>query len=67
MKNIRHVQFFGQKPTDFLFGRRLWTAVGSYLVGRIQKRYNRPVEVGFLCLTYTILVGSTTICLNYVV
>ena len=40
-KNIRLVQFFGQNPTDLLFGRRLWMSVGSFLVGRSLKRYNR--------------------------
>ena len=34
-----------KKTTDLLFGRRLWTAVGSFLVGRSQKRYSRPVEL----------------------
>ena len=33
----------------------------------MQKRYNRPVEVCFLCLNYIILVGSTTICLIFMV
>ena len=31
--------FLVKKPTDLLFGRRLWTAVGSFLVGKSQKRY----------------------------
>ena len=39
----------------------------AFLVGRSQKRYNRPVEVCFLCLKYIMLVGSTTICSNFVV
>ena len=39
--------FLVKKPTDLLFGRRLWTSVGSILVGMRQKRYNRPVEVCF--------------------
>ena len=41
--------------------------MGTFLFGRNQKRYDRPVEVCFLCLNYIILVGSTTICLNFVV
>ena len=44
--------FLVKNPTDLLFGRRLWTAMGSFLVSMSQKRYNRPVEVCFLCLNY---------------
>ena len=35
--------FFVKNTTDLLFGRRLWSALGSILVSRSQKRYNRPV------------------------
>ena len=52
--------FLVKKPTDLLFGRRLWTAVGSVFVGRTQKRYNRPVELCFVGLNDKTLVGSAT-------
>ena len=36
--------------------------MGSFLVGRSQKRYNRPVEVYFVSLNDITLVGSATFC-----
>ena len=39
--------------------------MGSSLVGRNQKRYNRPVEVCFLSVNAILLVGSTTIRLDF--
>ena len=59
--------FLVKNPTDLLFGRRLWMAMGAFLVCRSQTRYNRPVEMCFLCLKYIMLVGSTAICSNFVV
>ena len=49
--------FLVKNTTDLLFGRRLWTSVGSFLVGRSHKRYNRPVE---LCLNDKTLVRRAT-------
>ena len=37
--------------------------MGSFLVGRSQKRYNRPVELCFLSLRDRTLVSSTILCL----
>ena len=36
--------------------------MGSILVGRSQKRYNRPVELFFVGLNNRILVGSAIFC-----
>ena len=44
-----------KKTGDFLISCLLSSAVGSLLVGRSQKTYNRPVEVCFL-------VDSATFC-----
>ena len=52
--------FLVKNTIDLLFGRRLWSSVGSFLVGRNQKRYNRPVEVCFL--NNLTLVTRATIC-----
>ena len=52
--------FLVKNPTDLLFGRRLWTSVGCFLVDRRQKKYNQPVELCFVGLKDKTLVGSAT-------
>ena len=47
--------------TDLLFGHRLKMSVG-FLVGRSQKRYNRPVELCFVGLNDRTLVDSAIFC-----
>ena len=54
--------FLVKNPTDLLIGRPLETSRGSFLVGRNQKRYNRPVEVWILSLNDISLVGRATFC-----
>ena len=51
-----------KSPADLLISCSLSSAVGSFLVGRGQKRGNRPVEVWFLGLNDITLVGRATIC-----
>ena len=49
-----------KNPNDLLIYWSLSSAMGSFLVGRGQKKYNRPVEVCFVGLTDKTLVGSAT-------
>ena len=37
------LNFCVKNTTDLLFGRCLWSSVGSFVVGRSQKRYNETV------------------------
>ena len=53
---------FVKNPADLLISRSLWLSVGSFLVNRSQKRYNRPVEVCFLSVNDKTLVGSVSFC-----
>ena len=51
-----------KNPDDLLIDRPLSSSMESFLVGRSQKRYNRPVEVYFVSLNDITLVGSATFC-----
>ena len=51
-----------KNPDDLLISRSLKSFMGSFLVGRNYKRYNRPVELCFVGLNDRTLVGSAIFC-----
>ena len=62
LKILDMFKFLVKNPTDLLVGRPLKTSSGSFLVGRSQKRYNRPMEASFFSLNDPTLVGTATFC-----